>query len=750
MLYNPVTAFIETTRKLFKSRVRDAQLAYLGDGTGRVEVPDRRGYVYIRFPGGKDANGFATFSTPGIARSSGAAFLNFEGAAVYVAIGYNDEFEIVSANYQQLDQSGIDTRVLNPLHQQSKWVYLWQLTIGLATAVATTTTGSLLVSVKKYLHYVNNTFQFFEIDDLADKVNLSSYIPATDMQRYAAVWIDTYTNTAHVTTSTTQSLFTTLDDIDIQELVAQRPPDAIPHKAFYLANNQGTITQNPVSDIDLRQFLNMPPVIGFQSPVAYRERIQPGRQQLFTGSLVVTGSLEVLGSLVGLCDETGGGDSGGGAPVAATYITQTPHADLTNEQALSALATGLLKNANGTGVLSIATPVTDYGTMSSFDIDADTGAAANIGNGELVEVLGDGQTTETSIAANVITVALRSAVKPKMQSYRFGVSSSGEVGQYSTFTDLTEMDFILPEDAETDAIALPVSGVWNYFDGSDMTQTIEFARVETGDVTNTSAVITAMSSTVRLAVGMKIAGTGINAAATILTVDSATQITMTHTATATNAGVSLTFTFPTTANYDVYLKVVGGVPTPCYRKWTTSDTFRGWFPVRLDGVFVDDVDGDKRLMGSLRATATGFQFNPTHCLIGNLYHRYPFHMYVADLEDNWSYTTATWRQARATAANKFEIVTSVLAPCEFQLVAYATISVASFIGIGHNSTTTPAASQAGKAIQPLGSADAVATWGQPLIGYNTVVWLEKGAAGSVFRGDNGTDMNSALSGWVMA
>lgn len=310
MLYNPVTAFIETTRKLFKSRVRDAQLAYLGDGSGRVEVPDRRGYVYIRFPGGKDANGFATFSTPGIARASGAAFLNFEGAAVYVAIGYNDELEIVSAHYQQLDQSGLDTRVLNPLHQQSKWVYLWQLTIGLATAIATTTTGSLLVSVKKYLHYVNNTFQFFEMDTLSDKVDLAAYVPATDMQCYAAVWVDTYTSTAEVTTSTTQSLFTTLDDSDIQELVAQRPPDAIPHKAFYLANNQGTITQQPASDIDLRQFLNTPAVIGFQSPVAYRERIQPGRQQLFTGSLVVTGSLEVLGSLTGLSD-TCCGDAAG-------------------------------------------------------------------------------------------------------------------------------------------------------------------------------------------------------------------------------------------------------------------------------------------------------------------------------------------------------------------------------------------------------------------------------------------------------
>lgn len=46
--------------------------------------------------------------------------------------------------------------------------------------------------------------------------------------------------------------------------------------------------------------------------------------------------------------------SGGGAPTDATYITQTPNGTLTNEQALSALATGLLKSTTGTGVLSIA------------------------------------------------------------------------------------------------------------------------------------------------------------------------------------------------------------------------------------------------------------------------------------------------------------------------------------------------------------------------------------------------------------
>ncbi|RKZ30374.1 hypothetical protein DRQ36_05765 [bacterium] len=57
--------------------------------------------------------------------------------------------------------------------------------------------------------------------------------------------------------------------------------------------------------------------------------------------------------------------AGGGAPINATYITQTPDATLTNEQALSALSSGYLKVTTGTGVVSsqpVPIPVPDGGT----------------------------------------------------------------------------------------------------------------------------------------------------------------------------------------------------------------------------------------------------------------------------------------------------------------------------------------------------------------------------------------------------
>lgn len=58
----------------------------------------------------------------------------------------------------------------------------------------------------------------------------------------------------------------------------------------------------------------------------------------------------------------------GQAPVDATYITQTANANLTNEQALSSLATGYMKSTTGTGVVTTQAtpiPIADGGTNNT-------------------------------------------------------------------------------------------------------------------------------------------------------------------------------------------------------------------------------------------------------------------------------------------------------------------------------------------------------------------------------------------------
>jgi hypothetical protein len=65
-----------------------------------------------------------------------------------------------------------------------------------------------------------------------------------------------------------------------------------------------------------------------------------------------------------------------GAPTTGTYILQTPHVDLSSAQALSSLATGLLRSTTGTGVISIATAGTHYvapGVITSSGLTSITG-----------------------------------------------------------------------------------------------------------------------------------------------------------------------------------------------------------------------------------------------------------------------------------------------------------------------------------------------------------------------------------------
>lgn len=278
MMYRPSNSPMERIRALFKRRVGDAVFAYLGDTHGdgaRVDVPGKPGFVYIHLPNGADQNGNALYSTPMIARATSTAFLNYPGAGVYVAPGYDGELEIKSAHYAGLDQAGIDTRVLNPLNQQSKFVYPLQLTYGLPNAVATTLTGSFLVTVKSFLHFVGNSFQKYETPLQADKIDLESYVPATDEHRYAAIWIDTYTNTPTITTSTTQPLDEPMDLTDIQELVTGRPADGMPLKAFYLSDDQATLRQTS-REVDLRQHMATPHIWGFPHTLTSLERVRPG------------------------------------------------------------------------------------------------------------------------------------------------------------------------------------------------------------------------------------------------------------------------------------------------------------------------------------------------------------------------------------------------------------------------------------------------------------------------------------------
>lgn len=82
---------------------------------------------------------------------------------------------------------------------------------------------------------------------------------------------------------------------------------------------------------------------------AYASNAAPGTPLAAASKIVLAGEQGVAGT-----------NPAGAAPSTASYIVQTADAGLSAEQALGALATGLLRNTTTTGVLSIATDGTDY------------------------------------------------------------------------------------------------------------------------------------------------------------------------------------------------------------------------------------------------------------------------------------------------------------------------------------------------------------------------------------------------------
>lgn len=294
MMYLPSNSIIERLRHLFKRRVRDSELAYLGDSHAagaRVDVPGKKGFVYIHFAVGKDENGFATYGGVTMARSGTAAYINAPGMPVHVAYNRSNELEVVGTVNAALDEYGIDTRVLNPLNQQSKFVYEWQLTYGLANAVANAVTESTLITVKSFRHYVGNVFQTFATPDVDAKIDVVSVIPGEGEHCFVAVWVDTYTNDYEITSSTPQSTAEDLDETDIQECVSGRPPDAMPLKAFRLANAQTSVRQSS-QESSLRQHMATPQLWGFPNVLTTRERVRPNHT-LVTGPFTLSGAGDI-------------------------------------------------------------------------------------------------------------------------------------------------------------------------------------------------------------------------------------------------------------------------------------------------------------------------------------------------------------------------------------------------------------------------------------------------------------------------
>jgi hypothetical protein len=174
----------------------------------------------------------------------------------------------------------------------------------------------------------------------------------------------------------------------------------------------------------------------------------------------------------GTLTDDGGGQvsisiSGTGAPTDATYIVQTPNGDLSDEQALSALATGCLGSATTTGVVSARTITGTANQISVANGDCSGNPTLSIPNnptlpgtttgtfsGDLTgNVTGNASGTAGSLAANGANCA--AGLAP------LGVDASGAVESCTDYAEEPGSNGILAKTAANTITNRTITGTAN-------------------------------------------------------------------------------------------------------------------------------------------------------------------------------------------------------------------------------------------------------------------------------------------------
>jgi hypothetical protein len=268
----------------------------------------------------------------------------------------------------------------------------------------------------------------------------------------------------------------------------------------------------------------------------------------------------------------------------------------------------------------------------------------------------------------------------------------------------------------------------------------------TGNTTSGSPVLTGLSSTAGIQAGFPVTGTNIPAGAVVISVDSATQITISANATGTGSGITFTFYKP---NYDVYAYDSAGTPALEALAWT-DNTSRATGLVKQDGVLVKSGDATRRYIGTVRLSrADGFEDSGSRRYIWNYCNRVPRFLAVQETTDNWTYTTATWRPARGQTSNRVEFV---LGQSEDPVRAWVWLAqhynnagnAQAAVGIGVDSTSSNSAQLYGGSTNysPNNSSENKTAFYEDYVaaGYHFLQWLEISQAmgTTTWRGRAGT------------
>lgn len=223
--------------------------------------------------------------------------------------------------------------------------------------------------------------------------------------------------------------------------------------------------------------------------------------------------------------------------------------------------------------------------------------------------------------------------------------------------------------------------------------------------------------------------------------------------------VSLAVTGRTTdLPFDIFAFLSAGVVTLEFLNWTSA-TVRATGLTRVDGVWTKTGDSTRRYLGSCRArSATTFHFVrggvnlPCKFDLWNVDNRMAHGFQLTGTGVDYAYATAAWRQANASVNYQVDIMVG-LQEESFEAILQgisltATTSIARYVGIGFDSTTTfsglVTGTQNPAAVSTAQLAHAAITH-LPTIGRHFYSWMEFGGTGVTFRFNNNVS-NVSMAG----
>ena len=229
----------------------------------------------------------------------------------------------------------------------------------------------------------------------------------------------------------------------------------------------------------------------------------------------------------------------------------------------------------------------------------------------------------------------------------------------------------------------------------------------------------------------------------------------------TYSSAEFSIAFPAAASqvYDVFAYNNASVPTLELLAWT-NDTTRATALVRtITGAYTKSGDLTRRYLGTVRTTTAAGQCEDSVVkrYVWNYSNQVHRPLFKQDSTLTWTYSTATWRQANAAAANQVDVVVGIAgATLDLRMTGRASSDTNGnniAMSIGEDVTNAPSASAlwfysdygfAGANYGLLLSATLVKT---PAVGRHFYAWLEIGNA----TGTNtwyGNTHKTGLAGWI--